>query len=338
MRPHAWALTWILAACVAGPGVVVHTAAAQGKAGAGKAAPAKSADPAAKEKDKEKEKARTYIKSGNKSAGAGKWEDAYAEYAIAWSIAPDWETAYPVGKAAFKTGHFAEAFARLTFHLQKAAPDQVPQKQRTEVETMIGEAKAKTAALTIKAEEGTEILLDNETIGRAPLAEAIYVDPGKHKIETRRGTSGETKTVEVTAGASVDVSFEAPKPLPTVTAPPIVTAAPTANPIRLPGLITGGVLTAGGLAVGGAFLGLSFGHDAAIQKAVEKGDKKAAEDAATQKAVALNTSLWGFVGAGVAAAGTVAFYFITRPSKKAEVKGAISVSPQGPALVVEGQF
>src|SRR5262245_28855803 len=67
MRPRAWSLTWILAACLLAPGLAPDTAAAQGKGA--KPAPAKSADPAAKEKDKEKEKARSYIKTGNKAAG-----------------------------------------------------------------------------------------------------------------------------------------------------------------------------------------------------------------------------------------------------------------------------
>ena len=67
--------------------------------------------------------------------------------------------------------------------------------------------------------------------------------------------------------------------------------------------------------------------------------RKTAQDAAHEKAMDTNVALWGFVGAGVAAAGTVAFYFLTRPStKKPPVNGAVGVSPQGLTVVVEGQF
>jgi hypothetical protein len=325
---------WTFALCLAVSGLFPGTAAAQGKGDT-----TKSADD--KDKDKEKEKARGYIKTGNKAAFAGKWEDAYADYAIAWSMAPDWETAYPVGKAAFKTGHFAEAFARLTFHLKNAPADQVPAKQRNDVEAMIEEAKSKTGALTIKADEGAEILVDNEMIGRAPLTEAIHLDPGTHKVESRRGSTGESKTVEIAAGGSVDVSFIAPKVKPTAT--PTATAPvvkpPISGPLRIVGLATGGALTLGGLVVGGVGIAI------ASQKGTEK--EKARDDlegrdafvaAASAEAQAQNTMFWGFVGAGIAAAATVGFYFATRPSEKAQVKAGVGVQSGGPAIWMQGQF
>lgn len=311
---------WVLAACVVTLGVPPGAAEAQGK----KPAPA-SSKPAS---GKQKEEARGYLKSGDKAADAGQWEDAYIDYAVAWQLSPDWETAYSVGKAAFKTGKFAEAHGRLTFHLSTAPANAVPAWRRAEVGGLLKEATAKTGQMNIRVEPGTEVIVDNVSLGVVPLTVVPRFDPGKHKVEIRRGTSGQTKTVDVSAGATVEVVFENVK-----------TTSDKANPLRTAGLVTGGVLTLGGFVIGGAFLGVYSSKSSALQEAEKGIDREVAKSAAQAKSVAINTALWGFVGAGVAAAGTAAFYFLTRPSQKAPaVKGSLGFTPAGPSILVEGRF
>lgn len=319
---------WLVAACLSAQILAPHAAIAQAKAGP---ASAKGAEPSPKDK------AKNYLKSGDRAAASGEWEDAYADYSIAWTIFQDWETAFGIGKAAYRTQHFAEAFERLSYHLREAPPKRVSARQRTEVETMISDAKTKTGTLAIVADEGAEVFVDRAPAGKTPLAAAVRVDPGKHEIEIRRGTAGETKTVEVAAGANVDVSFVAPKvqPIRPVAPPP----PPATGSWRTGVLIGGGALTAAGLAVGGISLGFAFSKgDAKNEAAKDPNGLDATRKAAEAEAEARNVALWGFVGAGLAAAGTAAVYLATRPSAKTKVQGAIGVGSKGPVIWIQGQF
>ncbi|MEZ4310009.1 MAG: hypothetical protein R3F14_18370 [Polyangiaceae bacterium] len=269
---------WIVAAGLSAQILASGAALAQAKpAGPGaKAAPAAPAKGGGKTDPKKEEpkaeptpldKAMEFVKHGDDSAKAGEWEDAYADYSIAWSMYQGWETARGVGESAAKTGHHAEAVARLTLFLKSAPEASVPQKERDRIQAIIDESIKQTGTLTIVAPEGGDVLIDRNAAGKTPLPEAVRLDPGKHEVEIRRGDTGETKFVEITAGQSADLKFE-PK------APTQVFIEPE-NKWRTPVLITGSTLTVAGLALGGVFLGLSFDRAAAKEKAAEDPRKAA---------------------------------------------------------------
>jgi hypothetical protein len=319
---------WLAAACVAAQMLAPGAAIAQAKA-----APAsvKGADPSLKDK------AKNYVKSGDRSAAAGEWEDAYADYSIAWTMFQDWEIALGLGKAAYRTRHYAEAFERLSYSLREAPGNRVSPKQRTEVATMIADAKTKTGTLAIAAAAGAEVFVDRAPVGKTPLSAAVRVDPGKHEIEIRRGAAGETKTVEVAAGAGVDVSFVAPR-VPDAK-PPVALVPTTSGAWRTGVVIGGGALTVAGLAIGGISLGFALDKGAAKQAAAsDPSGLDATRTAAAAEADARNVALWGFVGAGIAAAGTAVLYFATRPAAKSKLQGAVGFDGNGPSIVVQGQF
>lgn len=322
------ARTWVGAACFFAQILVPPAAFAQARGGQ-KPAGASKAEPSPKEK------AQAFIKTGDRAAKAGEWEDAYADYSIAWTMYQGWETALGVGRAAAKTGHHAEAVERLSFYLKEAPPKSVTPKLRKEIEQAIEESKVKTGMLTIVAPDGGEVFLDRTPVGKTPLASAIRVDPGKHDIEIRRGDSGESKATEVAAGASVEVKFEPPKAAP----PKTVIIKEPVNTWRTPVLITGSTLAVAGLALGGVSLGLSFDRAAAKDEAAKKPEglddaRRAADDEALFK----NMMVWSFIGAGVALAGTAAVFFVTKSPAKPRVEGAIGFGPAGPSLSLRGEF
>ncbi len=319
------ASTWVVAACLSAQVFAPQTAIAQGKPGT------KGAEASPKDKAKE------FLKSGDRAAAAGQWEDAYADYSIAWTMYQGWETALGLGKSASKTGHHAEAFERLSYYLREAPPKNVTPKQRTEIDAMIADAKGKTGTFTIVAPEGGEVFLDRNAVGKTPLPAAIRVDPGKHEIEVRRGTAGESRAIEVAAGANVEVKFEPPKQA--GAGPQKIVTVERPNAWRTPVLVTGGALAVAGLAIGGVFLGISFQQaDAKTKAALDPTGQEAALDAANAEAQARNVMLWSFVGAGVALAGTTAVFFATRPASGPKVQGAVGVGQGGPAVWIQGEF
>ncbi|MBK8254116.1 MAG: PEGA domain-containing protein [Polyangiaceae bacterium] len=331
---------WIIGAAILGQFALATPLAAQTKsggaapkssAGAPKSDPKADAKGAAKAEPTPLEKAKQFVKSGDKSAAAGEWEDAYADYSIAWTMYQGWETALGLGKSAAKTGHNAEAVARLTLYLKDAPAKEVSDKQRKELEAMIKESTAKTGLLTITAPPGGDVYIDRNAVGKTPLAEPVRLDPGKHEVEVRRGEAGESKSTEVKAGATSELKFEPPK----TTTKVVVQEAQ--YPWRTPVLITGTTLTVGGLAVGGVFLGLSFDREAAKKEAQKNlYGRNDFISAANDEAFNRNVMLWGFIGAGVALAGTAAVFFLTRTSPKSETTTALVLNPGG--LTIRGDF
>lgn len=359
------AFSWLGAACLVGGLLVPCTAAAQKKPApatpkAAKPAPGKP-DPAASKgtpkdpagskgaakdpagskgtpkEETPQEKAAPYIKEGARAAAAGEWDDAHAEYTIAWSIDHSWEIAAGLGKAAYKTAHFAEALQRLGFYLREAPAAKVSAKERAEIEGWIKDAKSKVGTVTLKGPAGDDVLVDGEDVGKTPLAEALPLDPGKHKIEIRRGAQGETRIAEVVAGASLVLDFT---PVPVAPKTVIVEKEDVLSPaVRTAGVLSGGALALGGIAAGGVMLGLSFAKNDELQKAsLDPFGQEAAKAAAQAKADALSTAIWCFGGGGLAAVGTVVFYVVTRPKAPPPVKAGAFVGPGGPGVWVQGRF
>lgn len=338
---------WLGAACLLVGLIVPCTAAAQGKGGATKSGTTqkggaqkggKGGKDATPKEETPKDKAAPYMKEGAKAASSGDWDDAYAEYAIAWSILHDWEIAGGIGKAAYKTKHYAESIQRLTLYLKEAPSGKISAKERTEVEGWIADARKNTGQIVITGSTDADLLIDGEDAGKTPVADPIIVDPGKHKVELRKGAQGETKTAEITAGATVTLDFTPPKPPPPKTV--IVKEEGVFTPqVRTAAVIGGGALAVGGLVAGGVALGISVAKGNERQSAAKDPfGGSAATSAARVEADAKNTALWCFVGGGVAAIGTGAFYFFTRPKIKAPVKAGAFVGPTGSAVFVEGQF
>ena len=329
-------LSWAFVACLSLGLCASGEALAQAKGG-GKGAPSKSA--AAPKEPTPKDKAAVFAKEGAQSEKAGEWDDAYANYAIAWSIDPSWEIAGPLGKAAYKTKHYAESVQRLQFFLTNAPAAKISAKERTEAEAFVQDAKSKTGLIVVKGPPGGEVQIDGTDAGKTPLAEPIVADPGQHKIEVKNGAQGETRTAEVVAGKTVELDFT-PKPAAPKTV--IVKEEGVFTPqVRTAAVIGGGALALGGLAAGGALMGVS----------VVKGDERAkaqldpygldaAKAAAIAEADMRSAAIWCFVGGGAAAIGTGVFYLVTRPKVKepAPIKAGAMVGPQGPSVWVQGQF
>jgi PEGA domain-containing protein len=69
------------------------------------------------------------------------------------------------------------------------------------IDELMAIALAKVGTVTIEAPEGADVLLDGRAVGRAPLREPIFVDPGDHAFEVRLAEHApkkqQVRTVEV---------------------------------------------------------------------------------------------------------------------------------------------
>ncbi len=282
--------------------------------------------------------ARTHFNQGVAFAKKGDWPKAYTAFLEAWKRKTHPQIALNLGRAEMEIGKYRDSIAHLHYHLEhtEAGDPDMPTSRR-----WLTESEKKVARLEITVDvAGSEVFVDGVLEGKAPLSGRVLVDPGAHRVEVVRGTAREARTVEVTQGASVRVSFE-PAPRDTGREPPpervVLVDAPLAW--RTPVLVTGGALSVAGLAIGGVCLGLSLDQGAAADTAAQDPyGRDAMVKAAEGEARFRSGMLWGFVGAGVALAGTAAVFLLAPAPKKGHVQGAVGFGAHGPSLSIQGAF
>jgi hypothetical protein len=272
--------------------------------------------------------AKAYITAGNQHYFAGRWEDAYAEYAIAWRLSPDWQSAAGLGRSAYRTRHYAIAIMALTLYLREAPKGRIQRREAAEVEKWIETSKENVGYFLITAPPGVEILVDGFSAGKAPLLAPVPVDAGKHEVEAH-GASPERLTTTILVGRTREITFREVHSTPPSSGPSPRTLA----------LLGGVALTVGGAAVGGAFVGVAIERGNDRQRAaLDVEGRDSMRGFAAAEAEAKNIAFWGFVGAGLCAAGTTAFYITTRSPGAAPVSAAIGVRGGGPAVWIQGHF
>jgi hypothetical protein len=182
------------------------------------------------------------------------YERAEAAFLAAWVLKKHFQIAGNLGRCEMKLGKFRNAAVHLALFL-KELPSSGNQDERKRTQALFDEARAKVAVVEIQVDvAGAEVRVDGQTVGAAPLAAEVYVEPGKRTIEaTRDGYQDAREVVDAKAGGLVTVSLKLEqsflsRPNPLATVPPIVEPAPRS---MAPAVILGGVaLAAGGVGVG----------------------------------------------------------------------------------------
>ena len=191
------------------------------------------------------------------------------------------------------------------------------------------------------------VSLDRTAVPSDLLGERRRVDPGKHRIEVRRGeeiaaedfeiASGETKTVPLRLAATGAAPVQA-EPAKEWKVEP--SEHRSSSPLPVVGLVTAGV---GVVAIGaGAFFGLRAkslnddSKDAGCTSTVCTGNaRQDREDAIT----AANISTGLFIAGGVLAAGGMTLFFVGNSSKtSASAALTPTLSPNSAGMTLHGAF
>jgi hypothetical protein len=296
------------------------------------------------------EKARQLYDEGLAAFKKGKVAEAHAAYLAAWSLNKHWQIAANLADTEIELGKYREAAEHATYYRQNA-----PANRKERAEALLKRALDRVAVLTIAAEpDGAEVLVDDLAIGKAPLPQAVFVDPGKHKVTVRlSGRPDAVQELTLGAGASQAVTLKVPPAAPDAGTPPVT--APKRSVV--PGVVLGagaGVALVTGIALFAVARGKgSSAHDAhdAIVKAghtcvsgAPNFDARCADlDSATATANTLQQAGVGlFVGAGAAALGTVLYFAWPAPRAGAAGTGTLRlapvVSPSTAGLSFSGTF
>ncbi|MBK7581323.1 MAG: hypothetical protein IPI67_14050 [Myxococcales bacterium] len=244
-------------------------------------------------------------------------------------------------------GKFRDAAEHLEYSLRNWPAGQEASRKRTAAR--FEEAKQKIGTLTLKVSEGADISVNGKPVGKSPLPGPVFIDAGAATIEAKIGEKVVKKTVALDVGDAREIELviegEAAAVGPVAGPPGNGDGSGGANAngnasgdLKPPG--GSSVKTVGMIASGAvALIGLGVGVGFYMKKQSAKDDAEGfAADAVKQfgsggcpksgktgvcadladandKAESSGTiSTIGFIGAGVGAAGLVAFMLM--PSKK----------------------
>lgn len=297
--------------------------------------------------------ARELYKAGVAAYDSGDYAKAAEHFRECYELVSHPDTLFNLAKAELKLGEEVLAARHLrellTLHRTAATPD-----MRSFAERQLGELERKLGRLQIVVTpEDAVVLVDGKEVGKSPLADPVYVEPGEHSVVAKKqGFREGSKSASVLKGALANVTLELSSD---TQAMPGSGIGGTDGPADANGgvdtsstntrtivLVTGAALTVVGLGVG-----IGFAIDAGSSRDKEKelgaevenklgpsgcsgsSDSLCAELADTvdhtDRSRMLSTV--GFIGAGVFAAATVATYFLWQEDKPRESANGLKLHP-----------
>jgi hypothetical protein len=267
------------------------------------------------------------------------YHGALVEFKRAYEIAPHVTVLYNLGQTYYQMQNYADALATFERFLAEGGTS-----HRSEVESAVGVLKSRVGKVEITTSTpGWEIAVDDEIVGKTPLAKSVGVSVGRRKITaTKAGETTLTRTVEVAAGDTQTVSLVAaagPAPSPTA---PSDAPAPAPDKGSRSTLLTVGWIGTGVLAAGAIVTGIiATGAASDLKEARDAfpGDKSDIDSKASKTtAFALTTDVLGV--AAIVLGGISLYFTLTSPSKTGQTKPpAPGVRMGGPGnLILGGTF
>src|SRR5205085_11254338 len=149
---------------------------------------------------------------------------------------------YNIGKVCARMGDSPCAVRNYEAYLREGDKD-VPKARRREVEAEIKSLSRTLAMVSVKSNlTGGDVTVDDQSVGKVPLAAPIPLRGGEHKISVSLDGTKTDRTVRVVAGESatlvLDVEKEAtktapkPEPAPAPKEEPKPAVAPEPEPTR----------------------------------------------------------------------------------------------------------
>jgi hypothetical protein len=276
---------------------------------------------------------RSAYEEGKKAADAKRWTEALIIYVRLWRDRPTYDVALMLGQSELNLKQYRLAAEHLSYGIRHLPPREKPEVLER-AQQMLALVKAEISSVEFSVSPaGAEIAIDGQRVGTAPLDNEIFLDPGEHEIVvTAPGHQAGRRSLEVTAGEGRSVTMalapDKAEPAPSPVAPSEPAPAPTVihRSSWIPVYI-GGALTVAGVAAGVGF-GLARASNDDEQRSLLEGlnEDECAGPAAPPACARLPglsesydrnsaLSVAGYVTAGVAGIGTIAYFLIARPDQ-----------------------
>jgi hypothetical protein len=318
----------------------------------------------------EAERAHRLFEQSKPLEDAKKFAEAEKLLSEAFSLQKSPDIAANLGMCQASLGKYRDAAEHLGFALTNIMAG-ASDAQRARIAKALEAVQREVTTLLIRVEPaGAEVSIDGVSLGKTPLDQAIYVEPGERQIEVRApGYASHSETLVAIKGKAQPIALKlertpmpasgltpsdaAPPPGPATDTPPSDSGTPNhALPPKSVVMIAEGALAAVGLGVGIGFLAgknsASNERDQLKQQAIsEVGvngcstspgagvcvDLQNADDRASRDG---RLSTIGFVGAGAALVGLGATWLLW-PEQNPD-KPRVGFDPFGRSVTVSGKF
>ena len=311
-----------------------------------------------------------HYEDGVKAAKSAQWAKARESFLAAWKIKQHFQIAANLGRAELKLRKYRDAAEHLAFFLKEAS-GATPEELKA-AQAMLDEARAKVGAVSVLVDRpGAQVLVDGVAVGKTPIEQEVFVEPGRRQIEAKLGGfADDRRSLDVVAGASQKVLLTL-QPNPSAVADrgpadrglspngmdlaaesdkervkPKETAGTASTALLVTGI--GATAVAAGVGVVSLLIAKGKGNDASdlyIQH-TDNCDSAGSvcvpagyNDLVEQEAMLKNLAFWSFIGAGAVGASTL-IYALTRQSPKSEpsLTASALAGSTGGGLLVTGKW
>jgi hypothetical protein len=276
------------------------------------------------------------LKPGIALVKAHDYDKAVTTLSKVYASTKDARALYWIGRAQQEGGRNADALRTYKQYLKE-----VPATEPKSIEVLgnVQTLSTQVAVVTVSATEGAVISVDDVEVGKAPLPEAIYDDPGKHAIAATLDGRSTSTPIDVAqeSRSSVDLVFaEKPK---AVVASPAPKAEPGARPAtkssasRIDPVTIGGLGIATALAAGSVFFGVKA-IGSANDFDTKKGELGVSRDELDSLQNDTRMQAGVSLGLGLAALGAagVTLFVLKKPASETSPSSRFIVTGQGVGL------
>jgi hypothetical protein len=172
--------------------------------------------------------ARARFKEGVDFYDKGQFEQARAAFLQAYALKKHPAVLLNLAWSCLKSGHALDAERYFRQFLTDGKD--ITDKQRADATDGLTQSRGKIGRIEVVAPAGTEITIDGDRAGSAPLSDPVAVEPGAHTVMFKGpDTATDTQSVSVLGGERAVVRFKRASADATATAPDHATPPPAAT-------------------------------------------------------------------------------------------------------------
>lgn len=155
------------------------------------------------------EMARERFQEGVKYYDTKQYDKARAAFLQAYALKKHPAVLLNLAQSELRSGHEAEAAKHFAQYLRENKEATAMERQEADKGLTASKAFVGEFTVTVDGGAGSEVLVNGSPEGTAPLPGPIYVKPGNHTVEARRGGQVTSQTITATAGqtGAVTLSF-----------------------------------------------------------------------------------------------------------------------------------
>jgi hypothetical protein len=151
--------------------------------------PGSAEKPAAAEKPGSAESAQQadeHFRRGKALLKAGQKREAREAYLAALRLKKSYDVAWNLGNLEITLGLYRDAAEHLSFAVRTYAPSGTTADQLEKAKQRLADAKSHVGSLLVSVNvNGAEVFVDGKPVGRAPLEDTVFVEPGSRVIEAK---------------------------------------------------------------------------------------------------------------------------------------------------------